>query len=58
MLGFVNLFWPQFLGGCQLCRPTGEYLREAGEWQSADIAKPWDSEWHNVVPHVIGVLTK
>ncbi|KXJ90954.1 methyltransferase [Microdochium bolleyi] len=55
---FVNLFWPQFLGGCQLCRPTGTYLREAGAWQSADIAVPFDAQWHNVVPHVIGVLTK
>ncbi|KAH7025950.1 methyltransferase domain-containing protein [Microdochium trichocladiopsis] len=55
---FINLFWPQFLGGCQLCRPTGEYFRQAGEWQNADIAAPWDAQWHNVVPHVIGVLTK
>ncbi|KAJ1326545.1 methyltransferase domain-containing protein [Microdochium nivale] len=55
---FVNIFWPQFLGGCQLCRPTGRYLREAGEWQSADIAVPFDAQWYNVVPHQIGVLTK
>ncbi|KAI1875196.1 hypothetical protein JX265_004254 [Neoarthrinium moseri] len=55
---FINLFWPQFLGGCQLCRPTEQYLREAGPWAKIDVGQPADEPWHHSVPHVLGVFTK
>ncbi|OAA58941.1 methyltransferase [Niveomyces insectorum RCEF 264] len=54
----VNLFWPSFLGGCQLRRETGRYLREAGPWTSVDLVQPVAEPWYHVVPHIVGVLTK
>ncbi|KAK8042200.1 S-adenosyl-L-methionine-dependent methyltransferase [Apiospora rasikravindrae] len=55
---FVNLFWPHFLGGCQLCRPTEQWLREAGPWEKIDVGHPQDEEWHHTLPHILGVFTK
>ncbi|KAH6652975.1 methyltransferase [Truncatella angustata] len=55
---FVNLFWPNFLGGCQLCRPTEQWLREVGPWAKIDVGQPVDEPWYQVVPHMLGVYTK
>ncbi|KAK8125599.1 methyltransferase [Apiospora kogelbergensis] len=55
---FVNLFWPHFLGGCQLCRPTEQWLREAGPWEKIDVGHPLEEEWHHTLPHILGVFTK
>ncbi|KAI1344875.1 methyltransferase domain-containing protein [Xylariaceae sp. FL0016] len=55
---FVNLFWPYFLGGCLLCRPTGKTLCEAGPWSKVDVTQPPTEQWHHCVPHIIGVYTK
>ncbi|KAK6064798.1 methyltransferase domain-containing protein [Seiridium cupressi] len=55
---FVNLFWPHFLGGCQLCRPTELWMKEAGPWEKIDVGQPSDEQWHQVVPHILGVYTK
>ncbi|KAK8083375.1 S-adenosyl-L-methionine-dependent methyltransferase [Apiospora saccharicola] len=55
---FVNLFWPHFLGGCQLCRPTEQWLREAGPWEKIDVGHPEDEQWHHTLPHILGVFTK
>ncbi|KAI1816324.1 S-adenosyl-L-methionine-dependent methyltransferase [Poronia punctata] len=54
----VNLVWPHFLGGCQLCRPTAKTLANAGKWTSIDVAPLAAEPWHNVVTHIVGVLTK
>ncbi|KAK7988676.1 hypothetical protein PG989_008991 [Apiospora arundinis] len=56
--GFVNLFWPHFLGGCQLCRPTEQWLREAGPWEKVDVGHPLEEQWHHTLPHILGVFTK
>ncbi|KAH7117398.1 S-adenosyl-L-methionine-dependent methyltransferase [Dactylonectria macrodidyma] len=55
---FTNIFWPHFLGGCQLCRRTGETLLNVGSWSDVNLA-PLDGEtsW-DIIPHVIGTLTK
>ncbi|KAI0134378.1 methyltransferase domain-containing protein [Xylariales sp. AK1849] len=55
---FLNLFWPHFLGGCQLCRPTEKWLREAGPWEKVDVGCPPDTQWHHPLPHILGVFTK
>ncbi|EGO60217.1 hypothetical protein NEUTE1DRAFT_143681 [Neurospora tetrasperma FGSC 2508] len=55
---FVNLFWPICLGGCQLRRDTGRYLKEAGPWTDVDLAQPPKEQWHHTVPHIYGILTK
>ncbi|RYO85157.1 hypothetical protein DL764_009224 [Monosporascus ibericus] len=55
---FLNLFWPVFIGGCQLCRPTVEWLREAGPWSHIDVGQPPHEEWYHAIPHQLGVFTK
>ena len=55
---FVNLFWPICLGGCNLRRNTGKWLREAGPWTSVDLVEPVDQAWFKTLPRVTGILTK
>ncbi|CAO2647774.1 Nn.00g086960.m01.CDS01 [Neocucurbitaria sp. VM-36] len=55
---FINLFWPQLIGGCQLCRDTERSLREAGAWSNIDVAQPPEEMWAHVIPHRIGTFTK
>ncbi|KAI1501927.1 S-adenosyl-L-methionine-dependent methyltransferase [Biscogniauxia marginata] len=55
---FVNIFWPHFIGGCLLCRPTEKTLREVGPWTKIDVGLPPDTQWFHLVPHILGVFTK
>ncbi|KAM0333299.1 hypothetical protein ACHAQA_001960 [Verticillium albo-atrum] len=55
---FLNLIWPQLIGGCELCRDTEGALRNAGEWANVDLAPPSDEQWYHALPHICGVLTK
>ncbi|CAK7274756.1 hypothetical protein SEPCBS57363_006324 [Sporothrix epigloea] len=55
---FINLFWPYMVGGCELQRDTGRYLREAAPWSSIDLSPLANELWFQAVPHVVGVLTK
>ena len=55
---FLNLLWPHVIGGCQMCRETGKWLREAGPWSQVDVHPLADEPWYYTMPHVIGVLTK
>ncbi|KAK4162663.1 S-adenosyl-L-methionine-dependent methyltransferase [Cladorrhinum sp. PSN259] len=54
----LNLVWPQFIGGCEMCRDTPKWLKEAGPWSEIDLSKPEASVWYETMPHIIGVLTK
>ncbi|ROW03175.1 hypothetical protein VPNG_08159 [Cytospora leucostoma] len=56
--GFVNIFWPHLVGGCQLCRDTTRMLKEAGPWTKIDLAQPVGEPWYHPLPHIIGTLTK
>ncbi|CAK7234385.1 hypothetical protein SCUCBS95973_008917 [Sporothrix curviconia] len=55
---FINLFWPHMVGGCELQRDTGRYLREAAPWSKVDLSPLANELWFQAVPHVVGVLTK
>ncbi|CAK7274262.1 hypothetical protein SEPCBS119000_006080 [Sporothrix epigloea] len=55
---FINLFWPYMVGGCELQRDTGRYLREAAPWSNVDLSPLANELWFQAVPHVVGVLTK
>ncbi|CCF33727.1 methyltransferase [Colletotrichum higginsianum] len=54
----VNLVWPRALNGCQLCRSTEKTLRSAGPWHDIDVLQPPSEPWFQVVPHILGTLTK
>ncbi|KAF2719772.1 S-adenosyl-L-methionine-dependent methyltransferase [Polychaeton citri CBS 116435] len=54
----INVIWPTFFNGCDICRPTDEWLLTAGEWEQVNL-KPGQSEGpYDTVPHVVGTLTK
>ncbi|KAK1255329.1 hypothetical protein MKX08_009324 [Trichoderma sp. CBMAI-0020] len=55
---FVNLVWPHFLGGCELCRDTEKSLRAAGIFKEIDFVQPAAQPPYQVLPHKIGILTK
>ncbi len=53
-----NVLWPYGMGGCQLVRPTREYLIEAGKWEWMDLEGPSEEEGWSLFPHVQGRLVK
>ena len=54
----LNLVWPHFFNGCNVTRPTDEWLLKAGEWEEVKL-KPGEGEGkYDSLPHVIGTLTK
>ncbi|OHF03884.1 hypothetical protein CORC01_00746 [Colletotrichum orchidophilum] len=55
---FTNIFWKHIMGSCQLCRSTGQTLQQVGSWSDVDLAQPADESSSDVIPHIIGVLTK
>lgn len=57
-LGFINLIWPHFFGGCDICRPTDEWLLRAGEWDKVDLKPGVGEGKYDTLPHVVGTLTK
>ncbi|KAI1750841.1 S-adenosyl-L-methionine-dependent methyltransferase [Xylaria castorea] len=55
---FLNIVWPRFIGGCEMCRQTEKTLREAGPWANINIGQPSGEPWYHCLPHILGVLTK
>jgi hypothetical protein len=58
VLAFVDLFWPHFIGGCSITRDTVRWLKEAGSWSKVDLVQPEDEPPYQIIPHIMGVLTK
>ncbi|KUJ15870.1 S-adenosyl-L-methionine-dependent methyltransferase [Mollisia scopiformis] len=54
----IDIVWPHFIGGCSITRDTGKWMREAGNWSKVDLYQPDDEPSYNVLPHVMGTLTK
>ncbi|TVY31507.1 Methyltransferase-like protein [Lachnellula occidentalis] len=54
----MNLFWPYFLGGCELRRDTGRWVKEVGPWSQVELVQPANEPEYQVVPHIKGVLVK
>ena len=57
-LAFVNLIWPTFFGGCDIARPTDEWLREAGDWQEVSLRAGEGEGPYDTIPHSLGILVK
>lgn len=56
--GFINLIWPHFIGGCELVRPTDEWLIRAGDWREVKLEPSIGEGPYSTIPHVIGHLVK
>jgi len=54
----LNVAWSFFLGSCRLCKSTGTSLRNAGTWSEVSIAQPPDEPPYQMLPHILGTLTK
>ncbi|RBR20952.1 uncharacterized protein FIESC28_05104 [Fusarium coffeatum] len=54
----TGLVWSQVMGSCRICRSTGKSLREAGPWEKIDLAQPVGEARFNLLPHILGTLTK
>lgn len=52
---YTILGWPFLMGGCELQRPTYEYLKDAGEWEKMDL---FYCGTKDVIPFVVGTLIK
>ena len=46
------------MGNCQLNRPTGKYLLEAGKWSTVELDMPKEEDGWMILPHVSGRLVK
>ncbi|TEA18772.1 Methyltransferase-like protein 7B [Colletotrichum sidae] len=55
---FTNMFWEHAMGSCHLCRRTEQTLRNVGKWEEVDLAQPAEETTSQVIPHIVGVLTK
>ena len=56
--GAINLVWPHFFNGCDICRPTDEWLLQAGKWDKVELRAGVGEGKFDIVPHVLGTLTK
>jgi ubiquinone/menaquinone biosynthesis C-methylase UbiE len=56
--------WRYFLDGCELNRPTGQYLVESGNthgrngWKKVELQNLPGEGWWSIFPHVFGRLVK
>lgn len=58
ILEALNLVWPHFLNGCDITRPTDEWLLQAGEWEKVELRPGAGEGPYDTVPHVTGHLVK
>lgn len=54
----LDLIWPHFLNGCELCRPTDAWLLEVGPWKEKDLKWLAGEGSYNTIPSIVGSLTK
>lgn len=53
-----GVVWPHLMAGCELDRPTGEWLKEAGEWEKVELEGLKGEMGFETIPHVLGRLVK
>ena len=56
--GLLDIVWPHFLNGCELCRPTDAWLLDAGPWKKVDLAPLKGEGPYHTIPSILGSLTK
>ncbi|KYK60496.1 phospholipid methyltransferase [Drechmeria coniospora] len=54
----VSIPWRLFLGSCRICRDTKTSLVTAGPWRKVDLTHLPSEPPYEVLPHVLGTLTK
>lgn len=58
MLDYYGFFHNLLMGGCKACRPIKQALLDAGPFSAVNLAQPEDEKFYEVLPRVVGVLTK
>ncbi|GAB7347081.1 hypothetical protein MBLNU459_g3212t1 [Dothideomycetes sp. NU459] len=54
----INKVWPLFFDGCDICRPTDEWLLQAGDWETVALEPGKGEGKYDTIPHAIGTLVK
>jgi SAM-dependent methyltransferase len=54
----INVIWPTFFNGCDICRPTDEWLINSTQWSDVQLRSAEGEGPYDTVPHVVGTLTK
>lgn len=61
---YTILGWRYLLDGCELNRPTGQYLLKSGKiygrngWEEVELKRLPDEGWWSLFPHLMGKLVK
>jgi hypothetical protein len=56
--------WRKIMDGCELNRPTGQYLLQSGKiagrkgWKEVELQNAPGEGWWSIVPHLVGKLVK
>lgn len=56
--GAFQVVWPTILGGCNINRDTGRYVRDAGPWSQVDLVRGKDEYGWEMLGHVVGRLVR
>jgi len=57
-IGAINIIWPHFFNGCNITRPTDEWLLQVGDWEEVNLRPGPGEGKYDTLPHVMGTLTK
>lgn len=56
--------WRYIMDGCELNRPTGQYLLQSGKiqgrkgWKEVELQNLPGEGWWSLIPHIVGKLVK
>lgn len=61
---YTNTLWRYMMDGCELNRPTGQYLFNSGKiegrkgWKQIELQNLPGEGWWSLLPHIVGKLVK
>lgn len=56
--GMFEVVWPTLMGGCNINRDSGSYVREAGSWTTVELGRGQNEFGWEMLGHVVGRLVK
>lgn len=56
--GMFEVVWPTLMGGCNVNRDTGRYVREAGPWTTVELGRGQNEVGWEMLGHAVGRLVK
>jgi hypothetical protein len=53
-----EVVWPTLMGGCNINRDSGKYVREAGPWTMVELRSEQNEFGWEMLGHAVGRLVK